>query len=77
MQNELCTITYSYDVSDDPDYSVFKGQLYKVTDLQGYQRSGYDVRGCLLKTGRFLSVNSMEYVTQTAYDNADRMQTIT
>jgi hypothetical protein len=23
--------------SDDPNYTVFKGQLYKVTDLQGYQ----------------------------------------
>ncbi len=70
------TITYTYDVSDDPNYTVFKGQLYKVTDLQGYQRSSYDVRGRVVKTARFLNVNSMEYVTQTTYDDADRLQTI-
>ena len=39
------TIAYTYDVSDDPNYTVFKGQLYKVTDLQGYERSSYDIRG--------------------------------
>jgi len=71
------TISYVYDTSDDPNYTVFKGQLYKVTDLQGWQRSSYDVRGRVTKTGRFLSVNAMEYVTQTTYDDADRVQTIT
>ncbi len=71
------TITYTYDTSDDPNYPVFKGQLYKVTDLQGYQRSSYDMRGRVVKTGRFLNVNAMEYVTQTTYDDADRVQTVT
>jgi RHS repeat-associated protein len=71
------TMTYIYDTSDDPNYTVFKGQLYKVTDLQGYQRSSYDVRGRVVKTGRFLNVNAMEYVTQSTYDDADRVQTIT
>ena len=71
------TIAYTYDVSDDQaNYPCFKGQLYKVTDLQGYQRCGYDVRGRVVRTGRFLSVNSMEYVTQTTYDDADRVQTV-
>ena len=54
------TISYVYDTSDDPNYTVYKGQLYKVTDLQGWQRSSYDVRGRVTKTGRFLSVNAME-----------------
>jgi len=72
-QNEFAAITYVYDTSDDPNYTVFKGQLYKVTDLQGWQRSSYDVRGRVTKTGRFLSVNAMEYVTQTTYDDADRV----
>jgi RHS repeat-associated protein len=71
------TISYIYDASDDPNYTVFKGQLYKVTDLQGYQRSGYDVRGRVIKTARFLDVNAMEYVTQSTYDDADRVQEIT
>lgn len=72
------TITYTYDISDDPaNFPAYPGQLYKVTDLQGYQRSGYDLRGRVVKTGRFLSVNAVEYVTQTTYDDADRMLTVT
>lgn len=71
------SVTYAYDTSDDPNFTVFKGQLYKVTDSQGYQRSSYDVRGRVTKTARFLSVNAMEYVTQTTYDDADRVQTLT
>jgi len=72
------TITYTYDTSGgDTNYTVFNGQLYKVTDLQGCQRSSYDVRGRVVKTGRFLNVNSMEYVTQSVYDDADRILQIT
>ena len=68
------TITYTYDTSDDINYTVFKGQLYKVTDLQGYERSSYDVRGRVLKSARYLNLNSMEYATQAIYDDADRVQ---
>jgi len=71
------TVTYTYDTSDDTNYTVFKGQLYKVIDLQGYQRSSYDVRGRVLKTGRFLNLNAMEYLTQATYDDADRLQQLT
>jgi RHS repeat-associated protein len=71
------SVTNIYDASDDPGYTVFPGQLYKVVDLQGYQRSSYDVRGRVLKSGRFLKANSMEYVTQATYDDADRVQTLT
>lgn len=67
------TVTYTYDVSDDTNYTVLKGQLYKVTDLQGYRKNGYDVRGRVVKTGRHLNVNSVDYVTQTSYDDADRV----
>jgi YD repeat-containing protein len=42
------TITYTYDTSDDGNYSVFKGQLYKVTDRVGWQKLSYDVRGRVL-----------------------------
>jgi RHS repeat-associated protein len=71
------TVSYAYDSSDDPNYTVFKGQLYKVTDLQGYQRSSYDLRGRVLKSARFLNPNAMEYVTQATYDDADRVQQLT
>jgi len=73
----LGTITYTYDVSDDPAFTVYKGQLYKITDLQGFERSSYDVRGRVLKTGRLLSANSIEYVTSVSYDDADRATTLT
>ena len=76
--NELVgTISYIYDQSDDPNYTVFKGQLYKVVDTEGYQRSGYDVRGRVTRTGRFLNVNAIEYVIQTSYDDADRLMQAT
>jgi len=71
------TITYTYDVSDDPNFAVFKGQVYKVTDKWGYQRASYDVRGRTLKSARFLNINAMEYITQSTYDDADRIQTLT
>lgn len=71
------TIGYTYDISDDPNYTVFKGDLYKVTDLQGYERSSYDIRGRVLKTGRYLNLNGMEYTIQATYDDADRVQTLT
>lgn len=70
-------INYSYDVSDDTNYIVYPGQLYKVTDLAGFQRSSYDVRGRILKTDRFVNVNAMDYVKQATYDDADRLQTLT
>jgi RHS repeat-associated protein len=71
------TVTYAYDTSGDPNYTVYPGQLYKVTDLQGYERSSYDVRGRVLKNGRFLNLNSIEYVTQATYDDADRVAQLT
>lgn len=68
----VSTVTNVYDISDDPAYTIFKGQLYKVTDSEGTQRASYDVRGRVLKSARQLRINSMEYVTQTTYDEADR-----
>ena len=69
--------TYAYDTSDDTNnYSVFKGQLYKITDLQGYHRTSYDLRGRAVKSGRFLKINAMEYTTQMTYDDADRVQNV-
>ena len=71
-------ITNIYDTSDDPvNFPVYKGQLYKVIDLQGYERHGYDVRDRETNSGRYLSVNKIEYLTHATYDDADRVQQLT
>jgi len=69
-------VTNIYDVSDDTNYIVFKGQLYKTTDSEGYQRSSYDLRGRVIRSGRYLNVSSTEYTVQSSFDDADRVQTI-
>jgi len=68
----VTNVTYTYDTSDDANYTVLKGQLYKVTDRQGWQKNGYDARGRAIKATRYLSVNSQSYTVQTQYDDADR-----
>jgi RHS repeat-associated protein len=71
------TITYTYDQSDDPEYTVHKGQIYKVTDGQGWTKTGYDSRGRAIKTTCYISETSKSYTTQTAYDVADRVTQVT
>ncbi len=71
------TITYTYDESDDPDYTVHKGQLYKVTDGQGWTKTSYDSRGRATKSTRYLSETGQSYTTETAYDAADRVTELT
>lgn len=65
------TNIYDFNVDNDPNYTVFKGQLYKVIDSEGYQRNSYDVRGRVIKSARY--VLGTEYVTQSSYDDADRV----
>lgn len=68
------TVTYTYDVSDDQThYPAVKGMLTKVVDLQGYEKYGYDGRGRVIATDRHLNVNSMDYATQTTYDDGDHV----
>ena len=52
------TNTYIYDSSDDGNYTVYPGLLYKVTDSQGFEKNGYDTRERLIKTTRHLNINS-------------------
>jgi len=74
----MATSTYLYDTNNgDSAYPVFKGQLYKVTDREGWQKNGFDVRGRVVKTGRYLPSLGIEYVTQSTYDDADRVQELT
>jgi RHS repeat-associated protein len=73
----VATVTYTYDVSDDPNFTVFKGQLYKVSDRQGWQKNSYDRLGRVLKTRRHLDVNNQDYDTETKYDLLDRPTEVT
>ncbi len=74
---KIGSVSFVYDTSDDPSYTVFKGQLYKMTDREGWQKNGYDFRGRLLKTGRYLTKNGATYVTENGYNDADRQTTLT
>ena len=67
------TVTNFYDSSDDANFTVYAGQLYKVTDNQGWQKNGYDVRGRTLKTARYLSKNGNTYTNQFACDDQNRV----
>lgn len=66
--------SFVYDTSDDPNFTVRKGQLYKVTDRQGWQKNSYDSRGRVEKVSRYVTVKSQEYITQTVYDDANRVK---
>lgn len=69
-------VTNVYDTSGgDAAYAVSPGQLYKVTDDEGWQKFSYDTRGRTLKTVRYLSKNGQTYTNQFTYDDADRLST--
>ncbi|MBI5388209.1 MAG: glycohydrolase toxin TNT-related protein [Verrucomicrobia bacterium] len=70
-------ITNTYDSSDDGNFTVYSGQLYKTTDSEGWQKHSYDLRGRALKTARYLAKNGQTYTTTVAYDDADRVTAIT
>lgn len=71
------TATYTYDISDDPEYTVYKGLAYKVVDKEGTVYNGYDTRGRLIKATRSLTINNEQYTVQTAYDDAGRISALT
>ena len=74
----VSTNTYLYDTNNgDTAYTVYPGQLFVVTDDQGWQKSSYDVRGRTPKTVRFLSKNGNTYTNQSTFDDADRAITTT
>ena len=66
--------TWSYDSNGgDSSCTVYPGQLYKVTDDEGFQKSSYDVRNRTLKSVRYLSKNGNSYTNQFTFDDADRL----
>lgn len=73
----LSTNTYAYDSnSGDGAYTVYPGQLFSVTDDEGWQKNSYDVRNRTLKTIRYLNKTGKSYTNQFTFDDADRNTSI-
>ena len=67
------TNTYVYDSSDDGNYSVPKGFLYKTVDSQGFDKNGYDSLARTLKSTRHLNISSRDYTTSFTYNDGDKV----
>jgi len=67
------TNTYVYDSSDDNNYTVYKGLLYKTVDSQGYEKTGYDSLARTLKNTRYLNMNNGVYTTSFTYNSGDKV----
>ena len=71
------TNTYVYDSNGgDGAYAVYPGLLYKVTDGEGWEKTGYDSRGRTIKTVRHLNINNQNYTNSFTYNDGDRVTSI-
>ncbi len=70
------TNTYVYDGSDDGNYTVYPGLLYKVTDSEGWEKTGYDSRGRPIKTTRHLNLINSNYTTSYSYNDGDKVASV-
>jgi len=70
------TNTYVYDSSDDGNFIVYPTLLYKTTDSEGWEKNGYDSRGRLVKTVRYLNINGQSYTNTYTYNDGDHVTTI-
>ena len=70
------TVTNLYDSSDDGNYTVYPGLLYKVIDSQGWEKNGYDARARTIKTSRYLNINSNTYTTSYTLDDGNNVTAI-
>lgn len=69
----VSSASWQYDSNaGDSSCTVYPGQIYAITDDQGYEKYSYDVRDRTLKSVRFLSQNGSSYTNQFSYDDADR-----
>jgi RHS repeat-associated protein len=70
----VSTNTWTYDSNGgDGGCTVYPGQLYRVTDDEGWQKFSYDVRNRTLQSVRYLTKNGISYTNQFAFDDADRL----
>jgi len=67
------TNIYTYDSSDDGNFTVYPGLLYKVTDSEGWEKNGYDNRGRLIKTARHLNINNQTYTNSYTFNDGDKV----
>jgi len=67
------TNTYVYDGSDDGNYTVYKGLLYKTVDSQGYEKTSYDKLARTTNSTRYLNINSHSYSTGFTYNDGDKV----
>jgi YD repeat-containing protein len=67
------TNSYVYDSSDDGNYTVPKGFLYKTVDSQGFEKTGYDALARTLKSTRYLNINNNSYTTSFTYNDGDKV----
>jgi RHS repeat-associated protein len=70
------TNRYVYDTSDDANYTVYPGLLYKVIDGQGYDKHGYDPRTRTITSTRYLNINSNTCTTRYTFDDDDKIASI-
>jgi RHS repeat-associated protein len=71
---QVSTNIWSYDSSGgDTSCTVYPGQIYQITDDQGWQKFSYDIRNRNLKSVRYLSKNGNTYTNQFTFDDADRL----
>ncbi|MCU0857241.1 MAG: FG-GAP-like repeat-containing protein [Pontiellaceae bacterium] len=72
------TVTFEYDSSDDADFTVYPGQLYRTTQNGIVNCMSYDTHGNVLKTEQVLTGSDPRtWITSTTYDELDRPDTIT
>ena len=70
----VSTNTWAYDSNGgDGSCTNYPGQVYQITDDQGWQKFSYDVRNRTLKSVRYLSKNGNTYTNQFNFDDADRL----
>lgn len=71
----VSTASYTYD-SGDISHTVYKGQLFQITDSEGWEKNGYDTRGRLIRATRHLHLNNQEYATRFTFNDGDRVASI-
>jgi RHS repeat-associated protein len=70
------TNIYTYDSSDDGNFTVYPGLLYKVTDGEGWEKTGYDSRTRVIKTARHLNINNQTYTNSYTFDDGNNVTSV-
>ena len=70
------TNIYAYDSSDDGNFTVYPGLLYKVTDGEGWEKTGYDSRARVIKAARHLNINNQTYTNSYTLDDGNNVTSI-